>query len=111
MAYDAAPALDPPIRRPPSPVAAAELLAGPGGTAAVFDMRTAAGRAGAGRMLMRLGRPVPARETAAKAEEQDRRRLALRRAQARIGLRLLAGEEWAREIAAELVRMDAEAGR
>ena len=102
----------------PLPPVAARVLGGASGTAAIFDMRSAAGRKGAGLMLARLGRPAAARAEAAAREraereraERERRTTALRRAQARIGLRLLSGEEWAREIAVELAAMDAEAGR
>jgi hypothetical protein len=78
------------------------LLHQPRGTTARFDMAQPAGRAGARRMLQRLSRaPWPTAETIRHAQERDRRLAALRRAQARVGVKLLSGEEWGREIAAE----------
>lgn len=79
------------------------ILRQPHATAARFDMTRAAGRAGARRMLQRLSRtPWPTVETIRHALEHERHLAALRRAQDRIGVKLLSGEEWGREVAAEL---------
>ncbi len=86
---------------PSSP--ALTILRQPHGTTARFDMAQAAGRAGARRMLQRLSRtPWPTGETIRHALERERRLAALRRAQDRIGVKLLSGEEWGREIAIEV---------
>lgn len=82
-----------------------------GAMTVAFDMTQTAGRTGARHMLQRLSRPNAARLEALSmcAAESDTRLLALRRVQARIGLKLLSGEEWANEIAAERIAITSEA--
>jgi hypothetical protein len=82
----------------------------PGATTVAFDMAHPAGRTGAKHMLQRLSRPNPARfeKRPTCAAEPGNHLLALRRAQTRIGLKLLSGEEWASEIAAERIAMASE---
>jgi hypothetical protein len=80
--------------------AALTLLREPYATTAQFDMTQAAGRAGGQRMLQRLSRqPWPTGGCVRHGLERERRLVALRRAQGRIGVKLLSGEEWGRAIA------------
>jgi hypothetical protein len=87
-----------------SPSSALTLFHRPQATTAQFDMTQAAGRAGGRRMLQRLSRqPWPTGDCLRHGLERDRRLAALRRAQDRIGVKLLSGEEWGRAIAAAAV--------